>query len=291
MQWIDSHCHLDAPEFGDTAAALRQQARADHVLCCVLPAVSLDSFDAVRRMAHAQGDAYCLGIHPLYVQHAPVDALEQLEQALTRHREDPHLVAVGEIGLDFFVPDLCVEPLRSRQLALFKAQLDLARRFELPVVLHSRRAVDAVHAALRAALPAGGAWHGIAHAFSGSLQQAKAFAALGLKLGFGGAATFERATRLRQLLSTLPLADLVLETDAPDMPPQWCYTPAQERAQGVAQGLNSPAELPRIGAVLAALRGVDVGMLAHATTANAMAALPRLVPLLQGQGLLSESAP
>ena len=291
MQWIDSHCHLDAPEFGDSAAALRQQARAANVVCCVVPAVCLDTFDAVRRMAHAHGDAYCLGIHPLYVAQAPDDALAQLEQVLHRHRADPHLVAVGEIGLDFFVPALRAEPLRSRQLALFKGQLALARRFELPVVLHSRRAVDAVHAALRAALPAGGTWRGIAHAFSGSLQQAKAFSALGLKLGFGGAATFERATRLRQLLATLPLEALVLETDAPDMPPQWCYTPSEQRAQGVAQGLNSPAEMPRIGAVLAALRGIDVGLLAQATTANAMAALPRLVPLLQGQGLLSESAP
>lgn len=276
MHWIDTHCHLDASEFGERAAEVRAQAQAQGVACCVIPAVSCESFAAVRQLAHAHGDAYCLGIHPLYVAQARDDALTVLADALAQYRDDPHLVAVGEIGLDFFVPELCTEPLRSRQMAFFKAQLELARRFDLPVVLHSRRAVDTVHACLRAVMPQRGRWHGIAHAFSGSDQQAEMLCSLGLKLGFGGAATFERASRLRSLARTRPLDDIVLETDAPDIPPQWLYVSAQDRAQGRQPVPNSPAELPAIGAVVSDLRGLSPTDLARATTANALSALPRL---------------
>jgi TatD DNase family protein len=120
---------------------------------------------------------------------------------------------------------------------------------------------------------------GIAHAFNGSDVQAQAFIARGFKLGFGGALTFDTARQLRRLAATLPLDALVLETDAPDIPPQWLYTPAAQRAAGVPQGRNAPAELPRIGAVLAQLRGMDPGALARATCANARRALPRLAAL------------
>ena len=284
MQWIDTHCHLDAAEFGDSVASERSAARALGVACCVLPAVSIETFEAVRALAYAHGDGYCLGIHPLYVGQAPDDALAQLQAALQQHRQDPHLLGVGEIGLDFFVPELCQEPLRTRQQELFEGQLDLARHFDLPVVLHSRRSVDAIHTALRAHMPPTGRWRGIAHAFSGSLQQAQALLNLGLKLGFGGAMTFERATRLRSLAQELPLEALVLETDAPDMPPHWVYTQAGARAQGVAQGINSPRHLPRIAEALAQLRGISTADLAQASTSNACAALPGLAKLLAHAG-------
>lgn len=290
VQWVDTHCHLDAPEYGDGASRARALARKRGVTCCVMPAVACEGFEKVRRLAHSHGDAYCLGIHPLYVAQASDDALVQLERALERYQDDPHLVAVGEIGLDYFVPELRTEPLRSRQLAFFKAQLELANRFDLPVVLHSRRAVDAVQAQLRASLPGRGRWSGIAHAFSGSDQQAQMLSALGLKLGFGGAATFERASRLRNLLATRPLQDIVLETDAPDIPPQWLYVRAEDREQGHASGINSPAELPAIGAALASVRGLSPAALAHATTVNAMAALPRLGALLQAAQSVQASA-
>lgn len=280
VRWIDTHCHLDAPEFGERSDEVRLRARALGVSCCVIPAVSCDSFEAVRRLAHAHGDAYCLGIHPLYVAQARDNALMVLAQALDQYRDDPHLVAVGEIGLDFFVPELCTEPLRSRQMTFFKAQLELARRFDLPVVLHSRRAVDTVHACLRAVTPQRGGWLGIAHAFSGSDQQAEMLCALGLKLGFGGAATFERATRLRSLVRTRSLNDIVLETDAPDIAPHWLYVSAQDRAQGRQPVPNSPAELPAIGAVMSELRGLSLPDMAYATTSNALAALPRLGALM-----------
>ncbi|MFZ3158742.1 MAG: TatD family hydrolase [Rhodoferax sp.] len=278
MRFIDTHCHLDAPEFGASGPAIRAEAARQQVALCVLPAVEVANFEAVRTLAHAGGDSYALGIHPLYVKAAQDADLDRLDAALQCYRNDPRLVAVGEIGLDFFVPELCVNPLRERQQHFYVAQLKLARKYGLPVVLHVRRAVDQVLKGLRTV--ARSDWHGIAHAFNGSAQQAQSFIDLGFKLGFGGALTYERALQLRRLAASLPLDALVLETDAPDMPPHWLYRTMQQRESGEAQGINSPAELPRIGAELAALRGISLADLAEATTRNALAALPRLGALL-----------
>lgn len=276
--WIDSHCHLDAPEFGpEHGAALdaRALARARGVGLCVIPAVERANWPTVRALAHRLGDAYALGIHPLYVPQASDDDLAALAAELAAHRDDPRLVAVGEIGLDFFVPALCEPAMRERQERFYRGQLQLARRHGLPVILHVRRSADALLKHLRE-LPTGG---GIAHAFSGSAEQAQTFLSLGFKLGFGGAVTFEPARRLRALAATLPDDALVLETDAPDIPPQWLYTTVAERAAGRPQGLNTPAELPAIGAVIAGLRGQPPEALARASTANTLAALPRLQAL------------
>ncbi|WP_300652843.1 TatD family hydrolase [Hydrogenophaga sp.] len=276
--WIDSHCHLDAPEFGADhalALSLRERATARGVGVCVIPAVERANFDTVRRLAHRTGDAYALGIHPLYVPQAREADLAALDAALTEHRDDPRLVAVGEIGLDFFVPALCTPEMRERQAFFYRAQLRLARQHGLPVIVHVRRSADMLLKHLRE-LPTGG---GIAHAFNGSEQQAQAFLGLGFKLGFGGAVTFEPARQLRRLAAELPISALVLETDAPDIPPHWLYATAAQRAAGQPQGINSPAELPRIGAVMAELRGLPVDALMQATTANAVAALPRLAAL------------
>ena len=284
MRWIDTHCHLDAQEFWPPAQTIRAQAAINHVAMCVLPAVELANFEAVRTLAHAGGDSYCLGIHPLYVARAGDDALAQLAWALQQQHADPRLVAVGEIGLDYFVPELRESPLRERQEYFYREQLKLARQHGLPVVLHVRRSVDQVLKGLREVGGKGGVWHGIAHAFNGSVQQARAFTALGFKLGFGGALTFDRALQLRRLAASLPLETLVLETDSPDMPPRWLYKTAEQRAAGEPQGVNSPVELPRIGAELAALRGISTKALADATTQNALAALPGLKLLWQPEG-------
>lgn len=273
--WIDTHCHLDASEFGDRTQALAVRARAAQVGVglCVYPAVELANLAAVQSLAQQTGDAYALGIHPLYVPQAQPADLAALQQALAAAAADARLVAVGEIGLDFFVPALSTPAMRERQEQFYRAQLLLAQEHGLPVILHVRRSADRLLKHLRALRFEHG---GIAHAFNGSAQQAQAFLDLGFKLGFGGAVTFERALQLRQLARSLPLAAMVLETDAPDIAPQWLYASAAQRAQGVPQGRNEPAELPRIAAVLAQLRGVCDAEFAQATSANALTALPKL---------------
>lgn len=274
--WIDSHCHLDAAEFAPDAQAVRLKALQQGVRLCVFPAVSVSNFEAVRCLAHATGDAYALGIHPLYVAQAQDQDLVFLDHCLQRQRDDARLVAVGEIGLDFFVPALCRSPLRERQQYFYLEQLKLARKHDLPVLLHVRRSADALLKGLREQAQ-GRPWLGIAHAFNGSQQQALAFVALGLKLGFGGAFTFERALQLRRLASCLPLDALVLETDAPDMPPRWLYRNASQRAAHLQQARNEPAELVRVGGELAALRGITPLALAQASSANVLRALPKLL--------------
>ncbi|MBL8334161.1 MAG: TatD family hydrolase [Rubrivivax sp.] len=265
--WIDTHCHLDAAEFDADRAAVLDRARAAGVRTLVLPAVELPQFGAMVQLARQAGLPYALGIHPLYVDRAGDDDLDRLRDALAAHRDDPLLVAVGEIGLDHFVPGLD----RERQQRFYVAQLRLARDAGLPVILHVRRSADALLAGLRRVPVAGG----IAHAFNGSAVQAQQFVERGFRLGFGGAMSFERALQIRQLASTLPAEALVLETDAPDIPPQWLYRTAAERAAG-ATSRNEPAELPRIAAVLAGLRGWTLEHTAAVTAANAHAALPRL---------------
>jgi TatD DNase family protein len=273
--WIDTHCHLDAAEFAADRPAMRSRATAAGVRLCVLPAVGVDNFAAVRELAEAFGDAYALGIHPLCVRRAQPQDLKQLDAELGQRLADPRLVAVGEIGLDYFLPELTQSPLREQQELFYREQLMLARKHGLPVILHVRRSADRLLKHLRQLAPEEG-WRGIAHAFNGSDQQAAEFIKLGFKLGFGGAVTFEPARQLRRLAAELPLDALVLETDSPDIPPHWLYTTAGERAQGQRQGRNEPAELPRIAEVVAALRGISCAQLAQASTANAMAALPKL---------------
>jgi TatD DNase family protein len=270
--WIDTHCHLDAVEFAGDLADVRARAAAAGVSHCVLPAVEAANFVSVRDLAHRFGDSYGLGIHPLCTVRAADADLQALDQALCAARDDPRLVAVGEIGLDYFVPDL--DP--ARQELFYREQLALARNHGLPVILHVRQSADRLLKQLRTTRVAGG----IAHAFNGSPQQANEFLKLGFKLGFGGNLTFERAQQIRRLAVDLPLAALVLETDSPDIPPHWLYRTAQQRARGEPQGRNEPAQLPSIAQVLAQLRGIDVDELAAATTANACDALPRLRALL-----------
>ena len=267
MVWTDTHCHLDAPEFDADRAAVVARATAAGVRQIVLPAVEAANFHTVRELAHAHDFAYALGIHPLYVDRAQGDAIEALRTALQTHRDDPRLVAVGEIGLDHFVPGLD----RARQAQFYVAQLTLAREFDLPVILHVRRSADTLLKHLRLIRVRGG----IAHAFNGSEQQALAFVALGFKLGFGGTLTFERALQIRRLAQTLPLGAIVIETDAPDIPPAWLYRNAEQRRAGET-ARNEPGELPRIAAELAALRDITLAELADATHANARQALPRL---------------
>ena len=273
--WIDTHCHLDAAEFDADRDAVREAARQMGVTRCVIPAVHAGHWPQVAQLAERHGDAYALGIHPLYVPQAQEADLLALDQALHERAGDPRLVAVGEIGLDFFVPELCTPDMRERQWFFYTAQLKLAQKHGLPVILHVRRSADLLLKGLRQYRITSG----IAHAFNGSSQQAQAFVDMGFALGFGGTLSYERSLQLRRLACELPLSALVLETDAPDIPPQWLYQTAEQRAQGAKQGRNSPAELPRIAQVLAELRGVLLTDLAAASSANACRVLPQLAAL------------
>jgi TatD DNase family protein len=283
LRWLDSHCHFDAPEFDLDRTAVMQNAQSQGVAWCVMPAVQAKDFLSLQKLAQAFHQPYALGIHPLYVpqaQEQDLDFLAQcIEGALAKDaqglRSDARLVAVGEIGLDFFVPALCEPAMREKQEFFYHAQLKLAQKFKLPVILHVRKSADELLKGLRRH----GVQGGIAHAFNGSFQQAQTFVEMGFALGFGGALTFDRALQLRRLATELPFSALVLETDAPDIPPHWLYKTQAERKSehGLAvQARNEPSQLPRIGAVLAQLRGVAVSDIAAATLANAKRVLPQL---------------
>ncbi|WP_433704518.1 TatD family hydrolase [Paraburkholderia sacchari] len=256
--WIDTHCHLDASEFDADREAVASAARASGVGRIVIPAVARENFATVRALAHrTPGAVYALGIHPLYTPHARDEDLDALRAEVEASLVDPRFVGIGEIGLDYFAPGLD----DARQQYFYDAQLRVAREFDLPAICHVRKSQDQVLKGLRRH----GVRRGIAHAFNGSFQQASAFIEQGMHLGFGGNVTFERALQIRRLAAQLPLEAIVMETDAPDISPSWLY-----RAR------NTPDQVARIGAVLAGLRGMTAEELALGTTANAVAALPRL---------------
>lgn len=264
--WIDTHCHLDAAEFAGQADDVAHAANVKQVGMIVIPAVERGNFDEVARLAHAHANcSYALGIHPIFVPQAQESDLAVLRERVAQAIADKRFVAIGEIGLDFFVPLLTQAPMRDKQEHFYVEQLKIARDFDLPVLLHVRRSQDEILKQLRRIRVKGG----IAHAFNGSFQQANTFINLGFKLGFGGAMTFTRALQIRRLATELPLESIVLETDAPDISPAWLHPQR-----------NSPEQLPRIGTTLAELRGQDPAAVARQTADNARAAMPRLQALL-----------
>jgi TatD DNase family protein len=259
---IDTHCHLDAAEFNVDRDAVAASALTEGVGLIVIPAVARENFQQVIQLsAQHPHCCYALGIHPMYVDNAHPSDLTVLKQLIKEHQASQKLVAVGEIGLDFFV----TKQNRETQEYFFSEQLKIANEFNLPVVMHVRRAVDDVLKHLRRYKVRGG----IAHAFNGSAQQAEAFIDLGFKLGFGGAMTYPRALKIRELAKTLPLTSIVLETDAPDIPPAWLGT----------KGRNAPAELVKIAQVLADLRGIEITQIIEITSKNAIQILPNLSTL------------
>ena len=244
---VDSHSHFDAPEFdGDRDAALAR-ARAAGVTRQVVPAVAASSWPKLREVcAQDAGLFAAYGLHPMYLsEHRPAH-LEDLRTWI--EREKP--VAVGECGLDFFVEGLDAET----QQQYFDGQLRLAREFDLPVIVHARRAVDAVIASIRRI----GGLRGVVHSFSGNPEQARQLWQLGFLIGLGGPVTYERANRLRTLARTMPLDYLLLETDAPDQPDA-----------GIRGQRNEPARLPVVRDVIADLRGITADEVSQATTRNA----------------------
>lgn len=255
---IDTHCHLDAAEFDADRDDVALLALQQGVSIIVVPTVARFNFDSVISLCNQQKHcSYALGIHPMYVDGAAEDDIEVLK----KYVEENHPVAIGEIGLDYFVTKANVE----RQSYFFSEQLKVAKQHDLPVILHVRNAIDDVLKYLRRYEVNGG----IAHAFNGSFQQAEQFIALGFKLGFGGAMTYSRALKIRELARKLPLEAIVLETDSPDMPPEWVGT----------KGRNTPLELSKIAQVLADLKQVNVSQVLDITSANALKVLPKLADL------------
>jgi TatD DNase family protein len=269
IHWVDTHCHLDAPEFQDTLALIVDRAKSSDVKALLLPTVQSSDWEQAKKLSHRYslqipGLVYTLGIHPLYIHQAQESDIEMLKTQIQVSLGDPRFVGIGEIGLDYFVGGL--DP--RRQEYFFHEQLDLAEEFQLPVILHVRRSQDAILKALRKRKVPGG----IAHAFNGSHQQAEQFIELGFKLGFGGAATYDRALQIRRLLTEMPIESIVTETDAPDIPPAWL------RDEGGV--FNEPGLLPRIARQLADIRGINHQEFATAVWQNAMQVLPRWSSLM-----------
>jgi TatD DNase family protein len=262
---IDTHCHLDAAEFDADRDNVATQAIQKGVSRIVIPAVARDNFDTVIHISNQHKHcSYALGIHPMYVDNATVDDIEILKTYVAENNP----VAIGEIGLDYFVTKSNI----AQQTFFFTEQLKLAKQHDLPVILHVRHAVDDILKQLRRYQLVGG----IAHAFNGSFQQAEQFIALGFKLGFGGAMTYSRALRIRELATKLPLESMVLETDSPDIPPEWVR----------AKGRNTPLELPKIAQVLADLRGLNIAQVVEITGSNALKVLPKIADLCTRPNLL-----
>jgi TatD DNase family protein len=252
MRLIDTHTHLDFPDFDADRDELLARCRTAGVERLVVLGVHQANWQRVWNLALAEDGLYAaFGLHPVYLDEHRSEQLNELHDWLTRYTGHPKLCAVGEFGLDYFLEQLD----RERQQQLFEAQLKLAIEFELPALLHVRRAHAATIATLKRLKPQRG---GIIHAFAGSYEEAREYLKLGFKLGLGGAPTWPQALRLRKVVAQLPLEAIVLETDSPDMAP--AMHPNQR---------NSPEHLPDICAALAELRGISSEVLASASSQNA----------------------
>jgi len=252
MRLIDTHTHLDFADFDADRPRLLANAAARGVERMVVLGVYQANFQRVWDLACSDARIHAaLGLHPIYLEQHRPEHLVQLREWLERLRGDPRLCAVGEFGLDYYVETLD----KQRQQALFEAQLQMACDFDLPALLHVRRSHAQVIATLKRYKPARA---GIIHAFAGSYEEAREYIKLGFRLGLGGAGTWPQALRLRKTLPRLPLESIVLETDSPDMAPVMF---AGER--------NSPEHLPEIAQALAEVIGIEVELLAEATSKNA----------------------
>lgn len=247
MELVDTHCHLDVPEFDADRDDVVRRAREAGVTRIVVPAIDAAAWPQLRRVCGAnEGLHAAYGLHPLLLADHRPEHLRKLRGWIERERP----VAIGECGLDFYVDALD----RDAQQRYFQTQLELAREFELPLIVHARRAVEQVVLAIRAV----GGLRGVVHSYAGSLEQARQLHELGFLVGLGGPVTYARAKRLRKVAAQVPLDQLLLETDAPDQPD--C------ESRGTR---NEPARLLRVLAEIAKLRGMEPEALAEATTANA----------------------
>lgn len=247
MNIIDTHCHLDVADFDLDRDEVLTRCRALGISKIIIPAIQENTWLNVLELCKSEKGLYpALGLHPVFIRQHKRDDLEKLEQLL----ETVSPVAIGEIGLDFYIKELNPQ----QQIDLFEAQLHIAKNHELPVILHVRKAHDQVLQLLKKIKVKGG----FSHAFNGSLQQAEQYIDLGFKLGFGGTLTYENSTKIHNLAKTLPLDAIVLETDAPDM--------VVESHRGKR---NSPEYIVECLAALANIRNIDVDVIAKQTSKNA----------------------
>ncbi|MEG0100113.1 MAG: metal-dependent hydrolase [Citrobacter sp.] len=248
-RFIDTHCHFDFPPFtGDESASLQRACEAG-VGSIIVPATEAANFTRVLALAQTYPPLFAaLGLHPIVIEHHNDDALDRLQQVLEKRPQK--LVAVGEIGLDLYRDD----PQFDKQERVLDAQLQLAKRYELPVILHSRRTHDKLAMHLKHhALPR----TGVVHGFAGSMQQAERFVQLGYKIGVGGTITYPRASKTREVMARLPLESLLLETDAPDMP-----------LNGFQGQPNRPEQVVGVFDVLCQLRPEPADVIAEALYRN-----------------------
>ncbi len=247
MRLVDTHSHFDVDAFDPDRTDVLARAHEAGIRAQIVPAIDAAGWPRLREVCAASPGLYAAyGLHPIYLPWHQPEHLEWLKVWL----ESESCVAVGEIGLDFYLEDLD----REDQQQYFEAQLRLARDFDLPVVVHARRAFDAVIATLRRFMPL----RGVVHSFAGSAEQAAQLYKLGFLLGIGGPVTYERAQRLRRVVAAMPIEHLLLETDSPDQPDsQW-------RGQR-----NEPARMTVVLDAIAELRGEAPADIAAATTANA----------------------
>lgn len=248
-RFVDTHCHFDFPPFtGNEAQSIAKAAEAG-VQAMIVPSVEAAYFTRVLELSARYSALYAaLGLHPIVIERHRDEHLEELDRVLQRAGEK--LVAIGEIGLDLYRED----PQFERQQTILDAQLRLAKRHDLPVILHSRRTHDKLAMHLkRIDLPR----RGVVHGFSGSLQQAQRFIELGYKIGVGGTITYPRASKTRDVMAQLPLSALLLETDAPDMP-----------LNGFQGQPNRPEQAARVFDVLCELRQEPEEVIASALLEN-----------------------
>ncbi len=256
LSFSDTHCHLDL--LADHEAQI-VKAKKNGVNTIIVPAVEPKSFEVIKKIASDySGIFYSVGIHPCRVNDITDNDLLTMENFLSKNIQDPKLVAIGEIGLDFFFKNLP----KNKMERFYFHQLQLANKFSLPVLLHVRRSQDLVLKYYKKS----GVTSGIAHAFNGSKIQAQNYFDNGLLLGFGGSMTFERALQIRRLATTVPDNSFVLETDSPDMVPSWKKVNEE----------NTPSEIPGIARCLAKLRNNSVEQIAYLSSQNARNAIPRL---------------
>ena len=247
MDLIDTHCHLDVIDFDVDRSDILKRCRLGGISKIIIPAIQSKSWPNILELCDLEEGLYpALGLHPVFLkQHQPED-INKLENLLERVRP----IAIGEIGLDFYVKELD----QKQQMDLFEAQLFVAKKYELPVILHVRKAHDQVLQLLKKIKVKGG----FCHAFNGSIQQAEKYIELGFKLGFGGTLTYENSTKIHQLAKSLPLESIVLETDAPDM--------VVESHRGER---NSPEYIVDALSALATIKNKSLEYIAKQTTQNA----------------------